>query len=134
MKINIDGRHIANECILSRANFLGTLLIVEGPSDSRLFKKFSDQSACKTIPAGGKRHAIDAIDILDKRGLSGALAIVDADYFHLDRVKLSSKNVLLTDEHDLELMLLLSNALDNVLDEHASPAKLPFRKRQWPHA
>jgi len=52
------------------------------------------------------------------------LAIVDADFDILEGSVPLSPNLLFTDTHDLETMLLKSPALEKVLSEHGSEAKI----------
>jgi len=65
-----------------------------------------------------------AILMLEKEDLAGVLAILDADFWHLDGVPHSSSNLLLTDFHDLEMMIINSKALDIVLCEYGSATKI----------
>jgi Protein of unknown function (DUF4435) len=50
--------------------------------------------------------------ILEQRGFQGVLAIVDADFDRLVPPTYQSLNLLLTDAHDLETMLIQSPALE----------------------
>ena len=71
-----------------------------------------------------KNNTIKTVKILDKDKFSGILAIVDADFWVLEKVDLASQNVLLTDAHDLETMLFQSPAFDKFLAEFCSEDKL----------
>jgi hypothetical protein len=60
---------------------------------------------------------VEAILELDRTDFKGALAIADADYTVLDRQPSPSPNLLVTDHHDVETMLIASPALEHVLRE-----------------
>jgi len=76
------------------------------------------------IPAIGKDKAIGALKLLENGGFGGVLTVVDADFQRLDGIDPNSPNLLLTDSHDLETMILCSDALDNVLSEFGSAKKI----------
>jgi hypothetical protein len=97
---------------------------VEGPQDSRFYKRFIDLENCHATVAHNKENVVSAIRLLNEAGFVGALGIVDADFDHLDHIELPSKDIVRGDCHDLESMLIRSNALDAMLHEFASPEKL----------
>lgn len=51
---------VAAEAIMTRMDFAGTLLIVEGDDDSRFFRGRIDKDACDVIIAGGKALTLAA--------------------------------------------------------------------------
>lgn len=124
MKSLLTPQDIANNVRMMRAQYHGAILIVEGGTDMRVYEPFVDEAHCKLTPACGKENAIGALDILEKNRLEGVLVIVDADFWRLDGTKPNSPNLLLTDTHDLETMILSSDALEKVTSEFASPAKI----------
>lgn len=125
MKQYLTPHHIANTVRLTRSLHKGSFLILEGDTDVRVFKRFVDETNCKVIPAHGKDHAIDVLDILEKENFKGLLVIVDADFWHLDGFKPDNVNLLLTDTHDLETMILsASEVLDKILSEFGSDKKM----------
>lgn len=123
MKNSLDGVDIANDVMMSAITHKGGVVLVEGEADANLLSEFLDPS-CQIKTACGKRNVIDAIEILDKRGYSKALGVVDADFWHVDGVPPPHANVLLTDHHDIEMLLLASPALQKVLRQFASADKL----------
>jgi hypothetical protein len=120
----LTGTIVANAVRLARTQYSGSFLIVEGDTDARLYKKFVDNSQCRVIVAHNKGNAVDALFILEEDAFSGVLAIVDADFDVLEEKASSSHNLLFTDTHDLETMMLKSPALDYVLDEFGSQGKM----------
>jgi len=125
MRESLTAHDIANEIRMARgASFSGAFLIVEGGTDSRLYKQFVDQDLCKIIPSYGKENAIDVLGILGRENFDGLLAVVDADFWRLDGIEPTSPNLLITDTHDLETMILKSPALEKLLIEFGSDTKI----------
>ena len=117
----------ANAIRLQRSIFSGTFLLVEGSSDKIFYERFIDKVACKLVIISGKPSSkvrvIAVLEILDKSSFQGVLAIVDADFDRLETLPYNP-NVLRTDSHDLETMLLNSFALDKVIAEFGSEDKI----------
>ncbi len=65
----------------------------------------------------GKCNVFNAVHRLDSENVSGVLGIVDDDYDSLLGTSRPSRNLVATDEHDLECLLCRSRALDSVLAE-----------------
>jgi Protein of unknown function (DUF4435) len=130
MKEVISASYKANEIKMLRSTFSGTFLLVEGRSDETFYKNFVDRSTCRLRVTGGKQRAIDILQILDSETtpsgsrFAGVLAIVDADFDRLESSPHQSPNLLRTDTHDLETMILQSPALDKLLAIFASEDKL----------
>jgi len=99
----------------------GAIVLVEGDDDARWLRKFLS-TRCRLLPAFGKALAIEALREVE--ALGGILAVVDADFDHLLERALPSANVLRTDAHDVECMLLASGALEQVLAELGSAEKI----------
>lgn len=115
---------IVNTARMMRTQYTGTVLIVEGSTDARVYGRLVSETECRLIPATGKDKAIGALERLENSGFDGVLTIVDADFQRLDGTAPNSSNLLLTDSHDLETMILHSDALDNVLSEFGSAKKI----------
>ena len=118
----------ANAIRQRRSTFSGTFLLVEGNSDRIFYERFVDQVACVLISVSGKPSSkirvIEVLSILGKSNFQGILAIVDADFDHLQASSHSLSNLIRTDTHDLETMLLKSSALEKVIAEFASEEKI----------
>ncbi len=131
MREYITGHSVANQVRMHRQEHVGTFLVLEGPDDSKVFRKLVDQEECVLVVAIGKDNVLEALSILNNDGFLGALGIVDADFDRVTEVSEQTRNVLRTDEHDLECMLLRSSAFDEVLSEHASADRVDkFAKKQ----
>ena len=125
MKDDIKANHIANEIRMTRAQFRGTFLIVEGQTaDFRVYKRLVDPKQTKIIPAHNKDRALAALELLEDTNFLGVVAIVDADFWRLEKVEPTSPNLFITDTHDLETMLFESPSLEKLLDEFGSEQKI----------
>ncbi len=105
----------------------GAFLLVEGKDDVRFWKSHRDKR-CELIYGEGKKNVLGALGRLERDSVSGVLGVVDSDY---DTFKASnespsrpSRNLVVTDAHDLECVLLRSEALERVLAEHADDSKV----------
>ena len=101
-----------------------TFLLLEGETDSRLYEKFVDGERCEMISTHGKEKALASLAILENENFPGVLAIVDADFDRLEGKSSASPNLLFTDTHDLETMMLKSSAFGYFLDQHRSKEKM----------
>jgi hypothetical protein len=101
---------LASRVRMMRTSYKGTILVVEGDSDARVYKRFTDENACMIIHACGKENAVGALKILENDSFQGILVIVDADFQRLEGYMLGSMSLLLTDTHDLETMILSTPA------------------------
>lgn len=127
MKEHINPSYIANQIRLLRNQPQYTehsFLIAEGDTDARVWKNLVDSTKCRVEIAHNKDNAIKVLNILEQGNFAGVLAIVDADFDILEGSVSLSQNLLFTDTHDLETMLLKSPALEKVLSEHGSEDKI----------
>jgi hypothetical protein len=119
---------VANQLRLRRSTFLGAFLLVEGSSDKVFYERFIDKTVCQLVIVAGKPSSkirvITVLGILEDSSFSGVLAIVDADFDRLESSQYNSPNLLRTDTHDLETMLIDSHALDKVIAEFGSEDKI----------
>lgn len=115
---------IANEIRMKRSSFRGAFLLVEGDVDTRLYKRFVDPSFCQVIYTNTKDDAVKVLNILESNSIPGVLCLLDADFWVLEGFLLPSTNIVLTDGHDLEVMMLKSQALEKVLSEYGSESKI----------
>jgi len=113
---------IANTVRLTRTLHTGTIVITEGDTDARVYKRLLSKTHCRIVPSNGKSIAIQVALILNGT-FSGILTIVDSDFDRLDSIPPLTVNILYTDAHDLETMLLCSLSLGKVLDELVSHSK-----------
>lgn len=128
MESYLSPNRIAN-AILQKAAFKGSYLIVEGNNDYSLYKKFTNEEYCKVEIAFGNQNVIDVIEELTKRGFYEAVGIIDSDFRKLDNETLKTKDVFITDEHDLEMMIFNSEAFETIISHYCIQSKVEsFRK------
>lgn len=131
MKEHLTGYSLANDIRMTRSVFSGAFLIVEGSeSDLKVYSNFVESTHCQIIPAHGKENALLAKQILEQNGFIGFLIVIDADFWRLQGISLNNDNLLVTDSHDLETMILASPALEKLLREHGSKQKLDNLQKQ----
>lgn len=115
---------IANSVFMMRSAFKGTLLVVEGPTDHRLYGKFTDRSEVRTVIAHSKDNVKGVIrEVCTKRGLKEVIGIIDSDLDLLMGNKVSPP-LFRTDTRDAESMILSSGSFKEVLWEYADQDKL----------
>lgn len=124
MKSYLGPSDIANSIRMMRSLHRGSFLIVEGDTDCRVYGRFVDREKCYVVIASNKTSAIQALRILEGESFPGVLAIVDCDFYRLEEPVASSPNLLTTDGHDLECLIIASPALEKVLAEYGSTRKL----------
>ena len=110
---------IANTASMMRTGFSGTILMVEGVTDSRLYGKFVDREETRILVAHSKDKVRTSVtELRDRRGDDRVIGIIDSD---LDRLKHKRPRgpVFMTDRRDAESMMIASDALDDVLAEYA---------------
>ncbi|EAW38055.1 DUF4435 domain-containing protein [Lyngbya sp. PCC 8106] len=124
MREFITPDRVANKIRLMRTQFQGSFLIVEGDTDARFYKNLVNKEKCRVASANGKKNVIQVLDILESDEFLGVLAIIDADFDRLENNLPTQSNILITDNHDLEIMLLKSPALEKFLVEFGSEDKI----------
>jgi len=121
---HISGHDIANTVRMAHSQRRITFLLVEGESDFYTLIPFLLAAFCEILVCHAKLKVLAAVSGLDRTREAGFLAIVDADFDHIEGRASQSPNCILTEFHDLEVILLCSSALDKVLRERASSDKL----------
>ena len=143
MREFLNVHRMANKIRLLRETYSGSFLLVEGKSDKVFYERFIDNLACRLetpdvetpdeeisdveIPdtkKSNKQFVIEILKNLEKSNFQGVLAIVDADFDHLQNTTVTSPNLLRTDTHDLETMLIKSPAFDKVIVMFGSEEKI----------
>ena len=107
---------IEAEVAMLRTQSDHALLIVEGPDDSKFWRRWLD-SSCEILIGEGKLNIIGCLERLDLKKVRGVLGLVDDDYDHVENVTPDSTNLIMTDANDLECILCRSSALDGILAE-----------------
>jgi len=96
-----------------------SFLLVEGTDDKRVYSQFVSAAYCEIMVCDGKSNLKGVIKCLEQwdKNFNGYLGITDSDFDILEGNRIRS-NQILTDGHDLEVMILNTTALDDLLDEH----------------
>ena len=124
------GDDIANEVLFERAKYNGPVLLLEGDNDVKFFRRFVENPDMSIIATWGKENLLDAVEILEAcNSIQGFMGIVDADFGHIDGSLPNSRNVIVTDDHDVEMMIVRTKAFDAVLYELGSARKI----REFPN-
>jgi Protein of unknown function (DUF4435) len=124
MRQYIDSDDLAGEVRMARSLDARTVLIVEGATDAGFFERFADLEHCYVLAAHDRTRAIAVLRVLNAAQFFGVLAIVDADFGRITGTAETEPNLLFCDGHDLEMMLIRSQALERVVAEHSSEKKL----------
>lgn len=115
---------IEAEVLMMRQVHDGSFLLVEGVSDMRFWTPRVAKGHCEIVDGNGKPNVIGATLRLDERKFGRVLGVVDDDWETLSGRTLPSANLVATDCHDLECLLLRSPALDGVLAEYGDKGKI----------
>ncbi len=119
----VTASSVANSIRLARTQVQGPFVIAEGPRDSRVYRRSLHEDA-HFVVGFGRANVLGAIALLEADGIGGVLGVVDADFAGMTGGPEDLPNVLHTDVHDLEVMLLTSPALEKILDVFGSLAKI----------
>ena len=124
MKQFLTPNDLANQVRLTRTQHKGTIIIPEGSTDSRVLSRYIDQKSARLIAANGKDNSLLTLNILESSNVDGIISLVDSDFWKLENYNPNSKNVLCTDTHDFDTMLISSPAFEKLISEFANRHKL----------
>lgn len=110
---------VASEIRLLRedTNYQGAFLFVEGETDYALFANYFTQEKCNIKRLKGKDNVLNLIEIMVHSGDSLCFAIVDADFWHIEKKQPPHENIFVTDTHDIETQIFISPAVEKVCRE-----------------
>lgn len=114
MEQYITPDRIANS-IMQNNDFNGYYLIVEGSKDYKLYSKFFNKN-WKIKEAFGCENVKSVLNILSSRGFNQKIGIIDSDFNNILNTKCNIDGLFYTDDHDIEVMILKTKALDDVLN------------------
>lgn len=109
---------IANSIHLHRQQDPRTVLIIEGSTDKRAFEQFIDIKKCRCIISSSREKAVQILEELEKNDFQGVIAIIDKDSDNLSEFLWNKSNLIFTDSHDLETMIINSDALKLFVTTH----------------
>lgn len=85
------------------------VLVVEGSDDKDVYEKVTDAAAvCIYVDCNCEKHLV-ILDALNSRYANRLLAIKDADFDRLEGVRHANSNLVLTETHDMEGMIVESS-------------------------
>jgi len=131
MKGNLSHFDISNQISMMRSTHDGMVIVVEGNTDYRFYRKFIDKGQVEIVVAHSKDNVRKSItEVWGRRGDHRVIGIMDPD---LDRLcnKQCRPPLFLTDKRDLEAMILSSNALEDVLVEYGDESLIEEFERSF---
>jgi hypothetical protein len=121
---------IISEIQMMNAVFKGTHLLLEGDDDIRFWKHRVSKTSVNFVNCEGKPKLLGATQLLIQAGLANFVGIYDPDFERLRGISHFPSALAATDENDLELTLISSQALHSVLGEYADDALVKEFERQ----
>lgn len=118
MRDRINSDDIANTVSMLRSSFKGTILVVEGSTDSRLYGKFLDKENTETVIAHSRQNVNGAVRESVKRNDKNTIGIIDSDLDRINNVK-RDPPIFQTDARDSESMMFMSDAFNDVIAEYS---------------
>ena len=121
MQLSMTPVEIINEIrlLISHPAYNKTIVLVEGESDLRFFKEILSDGSADIHPSGGKWQVLE---IAARYSSSDrVVGLCDADFDHVMQ-RAHGDNVVLTDCHDLEMMMVQSGAAKPVIREAVGAA------------
>lgn len=129
MQEHITPARVANS--IMQSTFSGIFLLVEGNSDYHFYKKFINKNKCEIKQTFGCFKLLDILSILLSNNFSRLLAIIDSDFRNLDNDIPNFPNLIMTDDHDIEMMIFNSPALERVIELYYSESRfISFLKKK----
>lgn len=110
---------IVTEIKMMSSTFRGVHFLVEGDDDSKFWKMRVAKERTSIVNCEGKPNLLGASQIISRQGLSCVAGVYDSDFEHLFGVTHAPDVLTPTDENDLEVTLLASEALHILLHEYA---------------
>jgi len=123
MEAYITPERTAN-AIMQDTRFKGYYLVVEGSKDVKLFGKFVNNEVIRVRPAFGNEKVKSVLQILDDRGFENRVGIIDSDFKKILNITENLSGLFITDDHDIEVMIIKTKALENVLNVYCSKTKI----------
>ncbi len=118
-----SGASLAFAKMCQKGNFKKAIVYIEGESDVILYKKIIDKEYAELSQTRGKAAAMSTIKKANLMKQKGLLAIVDSDFDHILNIG-PDENVIRTDTHDIETLMIESGAFDDVPDGFIDERKL----------
>ena len=114
---------IVDAVVFARTSTADPILFVEGGSDVELFRRFVKQTAV-VVAVGGKEKVVGAMRIVEVERHCAVAGVVDVDFGRIDGTAPQCLGLFLTDDHDMEMMIVRSRAFEDLVTALASAPKL----------
>jgi hypothetical protein len=114
---------IAN-AIMQDSSFKGHYLIVEGIKDVKFYQKYIDTNSFRIREAFGNEKVKLVLKILNERGFNNRIGIIDSDFNAILNLNEEVDGLYITDDHDVEIMIIKTKALEDVIHLFCSKAKV----------
>lgn len=111
---NLTPDRIANAILLD-SSYKGLYVLVEGNKDSKLFSKFFSLETLRVRTTFGCKKMIEVFNILNSRGFDRKIGIIDRDFYNILGNEPKIENIFITDFHDIEVMIIMTKAFEDVL-------------------
>ncbi len=116
--------------IMQDSSFTGYYLVVEGIKDVKLYGKFVNEGIVRIRPAFGSQKVRKVLQILDERRFENRVGIIDSDFKKILNITDDLSGLFITDDHDIEVMIIKTKALENVLNVFCSAATIKEFEKQ----
>jgi len=123
MEQYITPDRIAN-AIMQDNSFKGHYLIVEGVKDVKFYQKYIDPTSFRIREAFGREKVKLVLKILNERGFHRRIGIIDSDFNAILNINEEVDGLYLTDDHDVEIMIIKTKALEDVIHLFCSKKKV----------
>jgi hypothetical protein len=110
--------------IMQNTTFQGVYLLLEGKKDKQFYNRIIDSNKVKLKTTSGKENLREVIKILNSRSFKRHLGIQDADFSRLTDNDVNITNLFMTDDHDLEMMIIRTSAFDEVIQHFCDEDKI----------
>lgn len=111
---------------MKRSSFNRAIIFVEDDAQYKVFRKFINESECELIVTYERRKSLLAFNLAQEWKIPGILCIIDSDFSMLkgSPQKEEENDIFRTDTHDMETMMLASEANRSLFIEFGSEEKL----------
>lgn len=94
------------------------IILVEGKSDRIFYGKFVLQEKVQVSSCDGCKNLLEIAEVLEERKIENFIGILDSDFRRLDNEEINDPKIFHTDYHDIEISILESRALQDVLNKY----------------
>ncbi|MDE0420045.1 MAG: DUF4435 domain-containing protein [Gammaproteobacteria bacterium] len=114
---------IVDSVVFARSSTAEPILFVEGGSDVEFFRRFVTQTVA-VVAVGDKEKVISAMHLVAVEEYRAVAGVVDVDFGRIDDTAPRCPGLFLTDDHDIEMMIVRSGAFEDLVTALASRPKL----------